>query len=623
MLLSPMEYKIKIIHRPGLTHSNVDPLSRHPSRSTFIMSMSSLTSDLIQKMISSYATDDGFEGLMPGKLLAEQLKEITAQSVAVAEQLGRVETADAGEDGEISTTQSVAVPGQLGRVEVVESTDGAVTAEKDSFEWSEEGILLRTEGGVRRICVPQNCRIEAIQALHDEMGHPRFKRTLEKAKERLYWPKMGRDIEIYCRSCHECQVMKTDTARKPGSLQPIPAMAPFHTICIDFVEGLPPTNGFDSLATYTDKYTKAVRLIPCEKADTAEQFARRYFESIFSTWGTPSVIISDRDRQFTSGFWKTLMSLAGTKLAMTTAYHPQADGQLECTNRTIEATLRIMLLESGERWVKLLLAVEFAHNSCINTSTKKSPFDLLYGEAPENFGSKATRSNFRHSLAAEEISANLTKRREEAESAMKRAQQHQKRYYDGKHSPIEFLPGDLACLRLRGRNKLEPTATVVQVIEVISPVSYRIKVPQGSKMHDMVSVEHLRRYVSRDGAPPTLPTEGQKEERIKRVLGERMWNNKQEILCVREGEAEAEAAWEDVETLGRDLSLLKEFRERSRIWMRDSENCTDIEKKNKRKEKAGDALIDGITAAKEEDIVTGEGPRRSDRKRRIPKKLME
>ena len=114
------------------------------------------------------------------------------------------------------------------------------------------------------------------------------------------------------------------------------------------------------------------------------------------------------------------MSLAGTKLAMTTAYHPQADGQSERTNRTVEATLRIMVLESGVRWVNLLPTVEFAHNSCVNLTTGKFPSDLLYGYSPVNFG------------------------------GMARAQANQKRYFDQKHSPISFLPGDLACLRFTG-----------------------------------------------------------------------------------------------------------------------------------------------------------------------------
>ena len=379
---------------------------------------------------------------------------------------------------------------------------------------------------------------------------------------------MSKDISLYCRSCFRCQTVKTDTARKPGVLQPIPGVAPFHTFCIDFVEGLPPCMGFDSFATCTDKYTKAVRLLPCKKSDTAVQFANRYFASWFSTWGIPSVIISDRDRRFTSGFWETLMSLAGTKLAMTTAYHPQADGQSERSNRTVEASLRIVLLESGPaaKWVSLLPFIEFAHNSCVNLSTSRSPFDLLHGCAPMSFGDRVSRFHLRHSLGAEEMAAALTLRRQEAESAMLRAQEVQKRYYDSKHSPLCFLPGDLACLRYYRRGKLDPISEVVQIVDVVSPVSYRIKVPPGSRMHDVVSVEHLRRFVGRDGVVPPPPP-AVVEIAVVRVLGERLWNGSCEVLCLRDGDTEADAIWDDASMLRSDMRLLREFRARWGAWV--------------------------------------------------------
>ena len=267
-----------------------------------------------------------------------------------------------------------------GHVQDLSAPPGSDPGSGPSFRRDLDGLLFHVVGGLDRLCIPLSCRLDVIHSLHDEMGHSGAQRTLAKASACVYWPTMSKDIHVYCRSYHSCQVVKTDTSRKLGSLQPIPGVAPFHTFGIDFVEGLPPCSGFDSLATCTDKYTKTVRLLPCKKSDTAVQFANRYFASLFSSWGIPSVIISDRDRRFTSGFWDTLMSLAGTKLAMTTAYHLQADGQSERTNRTVEASLRIMVLESGSpHLVDFLPAVEFAHNSCVNLSTSMSPFDLLYG----------------------------------------------------------------------------------------------------------------------------------------------------------------------------------------------------------------------------------------------------
>lgn len=568
MLLGPMEGKMTIVHRPGLAHSNADPISRFPVQRTFASfpdmlapsGSSAIAPDLLDRVRLAYASDDDFGGFVQPP-------------------------PDTRPDGD--------------------------------FSWDPTGLLLRRgAAGTFLLCIPQSCRLDVIRALHDELGHPSAKRTLAKASERVFWPRMSRDIHLYCRSCHNCQVVKTDTSRKPGILQPIPAVAPFHTLCIDFVEGLPPCGMLDSLATCTDKFTKAVRLLPCSKSDSAIQFARRYFTSVFSSWCVPSVIISDRDRRFTSGFWDTLMSLAGTKLAMTTAYHPRADGQSERTNRTIEATLRIMILESDSRWVDLLPAVEFAHNSCINLTTNRSPFDLLYGCSPANFGDVASRVPLRHSIVAEEMAAALSSRRKDAATALTRAQEHHKLYYDRRHSPISFLPGDLACLRFYRRGKLDPVAGVVQILEVVSPVAYRIRVPPGSQMHDVVSIEHLRRYVSRDRTIPALPAP-EVPPTVSKILGQRMWKGHLEVLCVRDAAEASDAIWEDVTAVAESPHLLREFRARWDAWVapaapRDPPTPLTL----------GDAACADPTPLEPFAPATS-GPRRSGRARRPSRRALE
>lgn len=173
---------------------------------------------------------------------------------------------------------------------------------------------------------------------------------------------MVKDIRSYYRTYHLCQVCKTDTSKKPGCLQPIPILfCPFYTICVDFIVGLPMApGGLNSIAIVTDKFSKAVRLLPCKKfAALGEAFAKRFFHHIYPVWGAPNRLISDRDRPFVSTFWSTLTRLAGTKIALTTAYHPQADGQAKRTNRTIESIIRILCLEaSSHSWAVFLPNIE-------------------------------------------------------------------------------------------------------------------------------------------------------------------------------------------------------------------------------------------------------------------------
>lgn len=333
MLLLPWQKKIKVIHRAGLTHSNVDPLSRFPS----FTSVSSLHSDLTSLISAAYPLDDEFRSTF---------HDLQRES-----------------------------------------------SPTNNFALTPDGLLwFRPSPDCSLLCVPAACRSSILNIVHDELGHPGFARALAHARTRYHWGSLSRDIRSYCRSCHFCQVCKTDTSKKPGCLQPIPVPpSPFHTMCVDFIEGLPSApGGFNSIATVTEKFSKAVRLIPCKKSDTGEAFAKRFFQHVYPLWGVPSRLISDRDRRFVSSFWSTLMRLAGSKVNMTTAYHPQADGQAERTNRTVEAVIRILCLEaSSHSWASFLPHIELAHNTTLSTSTGYSPYSILYAHSPRLFGDRA------------------------------------------------------------------------------------------------------------------------------------------------------------------------------------------------------------------------------------------
>lgn len=494
MLLLPWQKKLKILHRAGLTHSNVDPLSRFPraerapspARQTFTSSLSSLHGDLVPLLAAAYATDGDFSGSFHDCVRA-------------------------------STTSD--------------------------FFRDDRDLLWRRSLPTLLLCIPRAYRKDVLQSVHDELGHPGFQRALAHARSRFFWPTLSRDIKSYCRSCHLCQTCKTDTARKPGCLQPIAAPnLPFHTLCIDFVEGLPTsTGGFNSFASVMDKFSKAIRLLPCKKSDTGPTFAQRFFQGVYPMWGVPDRIISDRDRRFVSSFWSTLMRLAGTKVALTAAYHPQANGQAERTNRTVETIIRILCIETSLGWLSLLPHVELVHNSTPCLSTGFSPFSLLYAHSPRLFGDKALPLLDNIAADAETLADDLRERRALASSAMTRAQSLQKKHFDARHSPLIFVPGDWALFvyssTLRRPHKLAPTGSVVQILEAVSPVAYRIRVPEGSKMHDVVSIELLRRY--RHRGPASAPTSGAAPPALSpspSILAERDHDGRREVQVEIDGE---------------------------------------------------------------------------------------
>ncbi|GJV63023.1 putative nucleotidyltransferase, ribonuclease H [Tanacetum coccineum] len=151
-------------------------------------------------------------------------------------------------------------------------------------------------------------------------------------------------------------------------------------ITMDFITKLPKTsNGHDTIWVIVDRLTKSAHFIPTRETDSMETLTRLYIKEIVSRHGVPISIISDRDSHFTSRFWQSLQSALGTQLDMSTAYHPETDGQSERTIQTLEDMLRACVIDFGKGWEKHLPLVEFSYNNSYHASIKAAPFEALYG----------------------------------------------------------------------------------------------------------------------------------------------------------------------------------------------------------------------------------------------------
>nr|GEW04015.1 reverse transcriptase domain-containing protein [Tanacetum cinerariifolium] len=147
-----------------------------------------------------------------------------------------------------------------------------------------------------------------------------------------------------------------------------------------FVTILPKTsNGHDTIWVIVDRLTKSAHFIPTRETDNMETLTRLYIKEIVSRHGVPISIISDRDSHFTSRFWQSLQSALSTQLDMSTAYHPETDGQSERTIQTLEDMLRACVIDFGKGWEKHLPLVEFCYNNSYHDSIKAAPFEALYG----------------------------------------------------------------------------------------------------------------------------------------------------------------------------------------------------------------------------------------------------
>jgi hypothetical protein len=186
-----------------------------------------------------------------------------------------------------------------------------------------------------------------------------------------------------------------------------------------------------------DRFTKLAIFSPCNKTISAPQLAQLFIDKVFVRFGMPTSIVSDRDPRFTSNFWRAFVKLLGTELAMSTAYHPQSDGQTERMNRTMEDMLRGFVGPRQGDWCRYLSMVEFAYNNSIQASTVQTPFFLNHGRHPFTPLSSVVPARSVNPSASEWVEG-LQTALSNAKSNLASAQQRQKTYADKRRRDHPF-----------------------------------------------------------------------------------------------------------------------------------------------------------------------------------------
>ncbi|GJY50260.1 reverse transcriptase domain-containing protein [Tanacetum coccineum] len=176
--------------------------------------------------------------------------------------------------------------------------------------------------------------------------HPGSDKMYHDIKELYWWPNMKAIIAEYVGKCLTCSRVKAECQKPSGLLvQPEIPMWKWERITMDFVSKLPKTSiGHDTIWVIVDRLTKSSHFIPIRATDSMETLTRLYIKEIVSRHGVPISIISDRDSHFTSRFWQSLQNALGTQLDMSTAYHPETDGQSERTIQTLKEVTPILEL---------------------------------------------------------------------------------------------------------------------------------------------------------------------------------------------------------------------------------------------------------------------------------------
>ncbi|GJW85130.1 putative reverse transcriptase domain-containing protein [Tanacetum coccineum] len=191
----------------------------------------------------------------------------------------------------------------------------------------------------------------------------------------------GANDRHHVSKCLTCAKVKAEHKRPSGLLvQPDIPEWKWDNITMDFVTKLPKSSqGYDTIWVIVDRLTKSAIFMPMRETDPLDKLARMYLKEVVTKHGIPVSIICDRDPRFSSNFWKSLQKALGTSLDMSTAYHPETDGQSERTIQTLEDMLRACVIDFGNGWVKHLPLVEFSYNNSYHASIKAAPFEALYG----------------------------------------------------------------------------------------------------------------------------------------------------------------------------------------------------------------------------------------------------
>ncbi|GJY51898.1 putative reverse transcriptase domain-containing protein [Tanacetum coccineum] len=251
------------------------------------------------------------------------------------------------------------------------------------------------------------------------------------------------------------------------------------------------------------------------ETDPMEKLARMYLKEVVTRHGIPVLIICDRDPRFASNFWRSLQKALGTNLDMSTAYHPQTDGQSERTIQTLEDMLRACAIDFGKGWVNHLPLVEFSYNNSYHASIKAAPFEALYGRKCRSPVCWAEVGQVQ--ITGPELVQETTEKIIQIKQRIQVARDRQKSYADLKRKPMEFQVGDNVMLkvspwkgvvRFGKRGKLNPRYVgPFKVLEKVGYVAYKLELPEEmSRVHNTFHVSNLKKCYTDE--PLAVPLDG-------------------------------------------------------------------------------------------------------------------
>jgi hypothetical protein len=554
--LALTKYDFVITHRPGATNPADGP-SRRPDYMAEAQKPSQKYNQAFVKPMQDLLVKGGLQGVA-------LISAVTTRSGSRSKELE--EFAEALREYEKEESRDK-VPDKYAEDEDDTDSDEEEVAAPSDEELAPAGPTEADESPRDIVALTTDEeKARALEECHyDPMaGHFGARKTQEKLERHYSWKGLAKDVKDYCNDCLRCRRSAAAKHKPYGPLAPLPPpKAAWDEVTFDFITELPPSkfNGvvYDAIMVVVCRLTKMAHYIPARGDWDGTDLAQAWIREVIRLHGVPSIIISDRGPLMNAKHWKTFNHYLNARRVLTSAFHPQTDGQTERQNQTLEQYLRVYCTLEQDDWALWISIAEFAYNDSLHATTGTTPFRANLGRDPRSAKWPTSAPLEGESPLGRGVAAKVISLQRECARKIIAANAYQKQYADKKRLPVPFAKGDKVLVSTRNIRSRRPKKKLDwkylgpgEIVAQIGPTAFKVDIPSLQNVHPVFHASLLEPYVPRGAiAHPDAPIEDTLHEtgddvyEVDHIVENRQDDQGQwEYLVKWKGYGEEENSWE-------------------------------------------------------------------------------